>query len=282
MTTPAEILDDELLLPEQQPPELPEGCPLSKLYKKRVAQNRDLTILVSDWNLERGTGKTTLALKLAAAMDRTDDGITTEKTTLSAQQLEHAYTDLPKQSGLVLDEGQAAVSNRRAMSGINEAMRKIVGMGRVEEKYLIMSSPGVHQVDKDIRNMCDIWLFCTSLGSAEMYRVKYDPFSNNELTDHWGTLNWGGELPGSLQHVYDDLTVQKKKALRGDDDSDDGFVPAGEVREKLDSAREEAKQQKRNEILQKFYENKEDMTQQDLADGVGLARSTIANILSSG
>jgi hypothetical protein len=29
-------------------PTLPEDCPLGKLYRKRVAQNRDLTVLVSD------------------------------------------------------------------------------------------------------------------------------------------------------------------------------------------------------------------------------------------
>jgi hypothetical protein len=29
-------------------PTLLEDCPLGKLYRKRVAQNRDLTVLVSD------------------------------------------------------------------------------------------------------------------------------------------------------------------------------------------------------------------------------------------
>jgi len=155
-------------------PALPEDCPLGKLYRKRVAQGRDLTVLVADWNLERGSGKTTLALRLAAACDRTEEGVTKDKATLSAQELTRAYTEQPVGSSLVLDEGEAAASNRRAMSGVNEALRRIVGMGRVEQKYLFLTAPGVHQVDKDIRNMCDMWVFVRKVGEAQMFRVRYN------------------------------------------------------------------------------------------------------------
>ena len=65
-------------------PTLGEENPLGKLYRKRVAQNRDLTVLVASWDLERGQGKTTLAMRLAAACDRTEDGITTDKAIGSA------------------------------------------------------------------------------------------------------------------------------------------------------------------------------------------------------
>ena len=79
-------------------PELPDDCPLGKLYRKRVAQSRDLTVLIADWNLERGSGKTTLAMRLAAATDRTDEGFTSSKATLSAQELTDASTRAPPAS----------------------------------------------------------------------------------------------------------------------------------------------------------------------------------------
>jgi len=259
---------------------LPESCPLGKLHRKRVAQNRDLTVLVADWNLERGSGKTTLALQLAAAMDRTDDGLTPSKATLSAQELTEAYTREPAGSGLILDEGEAAVSNRRAMSGVNEGLRSVVGMGRVEQKYLFLTAPGVHQVDKDIRNMCDVWIFVRSVGEAQMFRVRYNPFEDHELTDDWGTLRWGGELPGQLGETYDQLTAEKKRRLRGDGDDGDGYVKAGEAAKSAERAAEEAKRQKRDELLATIYENSEDMTQKELADSVGLSRSRVGDILS--
>jgi hypothetical protein len=263
-------------------PELPESCPLGKLYRKRVAQGRDLTILVADWNLERGSGKTTLAMRLAAAMDRTDDGLTTDKATLSATELMNAYTDQPARSALLLDEGQADASNRRAMSGVNEALRKIVGMGRVEQKYVVLTAPGVHQVDKDIRAMCDVWVFVRSLGEAQMFRVRYNPFGDHEVTDDWGSLTWPGDLPGGLADVYDDLTAEKRRRLRGEGGDGEGYVPADEAADRAEAAADEAAEQTRDELLREIYENTDGMTQADLGEAVGLSRSRVADIVSEG
>jgi len=261
-------------------PTLPDDCPLGKLYRKRVAQTRDLTVLVSDWNLERGSGKTTLALRLAAACDRTDEGVTPEKATLSAEELTDAYTSRPPGSALLFDEAEAGVSNRRAMSGVNEAMRRIVGMGRVEQKYLFLTAPGVHQVDKDIRAMCDVWVFVRSLGKAQMFRVRYNPFGDHEITDDWGTLTWSADLPGSLEDTYEELTAEKRRRLRGQGDDGEGYVEASQVEAAAAEAAEDAEQQKRDELLGRIYQNTEDMTQKELADAVGLSRSRLADIIS--
>jgi hypothetical protein len=261
-------------------PTIPEDCPLGRLYRKRVAQNRDLTVLVADWNLERGSGKTTLAMQLAGAFDRTDDGFTSRKATLSAQELTDAYTREPPGSALLLDEGQADASNRRAMSGINEALRKIVGMGRVEQKYLFLTAPGVHQVDKDIRNMCDVWVFVRQVGEAQMFRVRYNPFGGHELTDDWGTLTWDGDLAGHLSDVYDDLTAEKRRRLRGDGDDGQGYVEADEAAERAARAADDARQEERNQLLANIYDNADGMTQRELADAVGLSRSRVADIVS--
>jgi hypothetical protein len=261
-------------------PELPEDCPLGKLHRKRVAQGRDLTVLVADWNLERGSGKTTLALRLAAACDRTKRGVTPDKATLSARELTDAYTTHPTGSALVFDEAEAGVSNRRAMSSVNEALRRIVGMGRVEQKYLFLTAPGVHQVDKDVRAMCDLWIFVTEVGKAQMFRVRYNPFGNHPVTDDWGTLRWNSDLPGPLSDTYSRLTEQKRRRLEGDADDSEGYVPADEAADAAEEAAADARRQKRDELLQNLYRNTEGMTQADLADAVGLSRSRIADIVS--
>ncbi len=261
-------------------PSLPDDCPLNKLYRKRVAQNRDLTLLISDFNLERGSGKTTLDLRLMSHFDRTDAGITPEKATLSARELINAYTEQPPNSALLLDEGQADASNRRSMSGINEALRKIVGLARVERKFCIMTTPGVNQIDKDIRNMCDVWIFVRELGEAQMFRVKYNPFQNHELTHDWGTLKWGPELPGQLQHTYDELTAEKRRRLRGEGESGEGYVEASKVQEQVEERVKDTKRQTRDSLIEDIYNHTDDMTQAKLADAVGLSRSRIADILS--
>jgi len=261
-------------------PSLPDDCPLDKLYRKRVAQNRDLTILIADWNLERGSGKTTLAMRLASHFDRTTEGITPSKATLSARELINSYTDEPKGSSLILDEGQADASNRRSMSGINEALRKIVGLARVEQKYCIMTAPGVNQIDKDVRNMCDIWIFVRSLGEAQMFRVQYNPFQDTELTHDWGTIKWSGELPGQLQHTYNELTAEKRRRLRGEGESGEGYVQASEVQKQVEEQVKQTERQTRDELIADIYNNTDDMTQAKLANAVGLSRSRVADILS--
>jgi hypothetical protein len=261
-------------------PSIPDDCPLGKLHRKRVAQGRDLTVLIADWNLERGSGKTTLAMRLAAACDRTDAGFTSSKATLSARELTDAYTREPAGSSLLLDEGQAAASNRRAMSGINEALRQIVGMGRVEQKYLFLTAPGVHQVDKDIRNMCDVWVFVRKVGEAQMFRVRYNPFGNHELTDDWGTLTWPGDLPGDLEQTYNELTAEKRRRLRGDGEDGQGYVEPDEAAQRAQQAADEAAQDTRNELLATIYDNADGMTQKELADAIGLSRSRVADIVS--
>ncbi len=256
-------------------PELPEDCPLGKLHRKRVAQNRDLTVLVSD----RGSGKTTLALRLAAACDRAG-GMTKDRATLSAHELTDAYTSEPPGASLVFDEAEAGASNRRAMSSINEALRQIIGMGRVEQKYLFLTAPGVHQVDSDIRAMCDVWIFVRKLGEAQMFRVRYNPFAQHELTDDWGTLKWTSDLPGVLEDTYNYLTREKRRRLRGEGEDGEGYVKASQVEQEREEARENAERQTRDELLRQMYENTEDMTQSDLADAVGLSRSRVADIVS--
>lgn len=261
-------------------PTLGETNPLGKLWRKRKAQNRDLTVLVASWDLERGQGKTTLAMRLAAACDRTDTGITEDKASLSAKELTDAYTREPPGSSLVFDEAMGEVSNRRSMSSVNEAMRSIIGMGRVEQKYLFLSAPGVHMVDKDIRSMCDLWILTRELGESQMFRVKWNPFAGHEETHDWGTLRWPGDLPGELQSTYDYLTREKRRRLRGEGDDGKGYVEAENVEKAAEQAAEDAERQKRDEMIRRIYANSEDMTQQDLADAVGLSRSRIGDILS--
>lgn len=265
---------------DEEMPELPEDCPLGKLHRKRIAQNRDLTVLTSDWNLERGSGKTTLALRLAAACDRTDEGVTPDRATLSAPELTNRYTSEPPGASLVFDEAEAGVSNRRSMSSVNEALRRIIGMGRVEQKYLFLTAPGVHQVDKDIRAMCDVWIFTRKVGAAQMFRVRYNPFGNHELTDDWGTLKWSQELPGELERTYNYLTREKRRRLRGHGTDGEGYVEASKVDEVAKKAAESAEREKRDELLTQIYRNTDGMTQQELANAVGLSRSRLADIVS--
>jgi DNA-binding XRE family transcriptional regulator len=152
-------------------------------------------------------------------------------------------------------------------------------MGRVEQKYLFLTTPGVHQIDADIRAMADVWVLVREVGRAQMYRVRFNPFEGRPLTDNWGVLRWPDARPAETEPTYQELTRRKRAALRGEGDEAAGYVNAAEAQESAEEAAEKAERQKRNELLRQIYEQNDDMTQQELADSVGLSRSRVADIL---
>jgi predicted XRE-type DNA-binding protein len=80
--------------------------------------------------------------------------------------------------------------------------------------------------------------------------------------------------------VYDELTAEKRRRLRGEGEDGEGYVEAGTAAEQAERAAEQAERQKRDELLRTIYENAEGMTQSELGDAVGLSRSRVADILS--
>jgi hypothetical protein len=254
--------------------------PFQKLYRKRVANNQDLAIIISDHQNRRGTGKTVLSLKLAEALDRTEKGLTTEKVAIGPDQLTEAYIELPKGSALVLDEAEASLSKYEAASGINKAMRELVSMGRIREKYLILNLPASSELDRDLKALCDFWLMVQQKGRALGHHLNWNPYSEEPRTPKTEPVEWSDIPEGTqLRDVYNYLTKEKLAHLKGDRDGSSQRIPASEVQQQLQQERESAQTQTRNELLAEVYEQT-DLTQQDLAEVVDLSRSRVADIVS--
>jgi predicted XRE-type DNA-binding protein len=254
---------------------------LEEFYEKRVSQNRDLTILITDSSNERGTGKTTLACKLAERFDRTEEGLTTEKATHSPTELKEAYTNESKGSSLILDEAEASMSKYRASSGTNKAIRDLISQGRVLEKYTIFSAPASGVIDTDLKSLFDVWILVLRRGEAIVHYCDYNPYKGHSLfknKEHikWedlDTISWEVDdivaTHQRIQEVYDYLTEDKKDRLhdRNQEDEEEEGVP------------EEVRKEARNEMIKELYENTE-MTQKEVSDAVDLSRSHVANLLS--
>jgi len=252
--------------------------PLAELYRKRVRQNRDLVVLITDSSNDRGTGKTTEALRLAAGMDRTDKGVTEEKVSLDPRPLTTAYTQLPRGSSLVLDETEVGVDKYRAGSAVNKAIRELVSMGRVMEKYLVLNAPADHLVDGDLKSLVDVWILVERRGFAHVYRMDWSPHQGHELTHKMGTLEWDA-IPrdSGLWGVYQTLTEEKTARLQGDDGGD--YIEREEVNEMVERAKREAHKEKRNELIKSMVES--GLTQTRAADIVGLDQTTVSKIVNS-
>lgn len=252
--------------------------PLAKLYRKRVRQDRDLVVLITDSDNDRGTGKTTEAVRLAHGMDLTENGLTTDKAALNPHPLIEAYTEKPRGSGLVLDESEVGIDKYQASSAVNRAIRELVSTGRVEQKYLVLNAPADHLVDRDLKTLVDVWMLVEQRGFANVYRMGWSPHQGHELTHGYGSVEWEPIPKHSPMHdVYQYLNEKKQARLRGDDGED--FVRRSEVSEMVENAKEEARTETRNELIRGFAEL-EELTHGVVAEATGLSRSRISQIVN--
>jgi hypothetical protein len=259
---------------------LPDGYPFSQLYRKRVANNQDLAIIISDHQNRRGTGKTVFSLKLAAQLDRTEEGLTTDKVAIDPSELTESYVEKPKGSSIVLDEAEAGLNKYEAASAVNRAMRELVSMGRIREKYLVLNLPASSELDRDLKALCDFWFMVQNKGRALGHLLRWNPYSEEPRTPKTEPWEWDDIPEGThLRDVYNYLTKEKLAHLRGNREESSQRVPASEVQSQLEEERDRAETRTRNEFLNQFYEDT-DLTQKELANVVGLSRSRVADILS--
>lgn len=273
----------------------PENHPLHDLFHNRVKHNQDLVGIIDDYHARRGTGKTVGSLQLANGMDQ-NGGLAWDNVSMEPEELRNAYYQLPQKSGLVFDEGEIGAGNRDAMTKSNRALRDIMSMARVEEKYVIINAPSAGFIDKDIRLMADFWITMLTKGVGLIHYYERQPYSNQGrgtlLTPKKGTIFFNDIQTGTqLRNVYNQLTREKKKHIRGEEGS--SYITTGEHQEALEKAREEARREQRNEdivdIYRRFNENLTDedvqrieqhgISQAMLGEAIGLTQQQVGNIL---
>lgn len=256
------------------------GTALHDLYNRRVRNQQDIVILLDDYHVRRGTGKTICSLQLAAGMDRTPQGMTKQKVALEPEAIREAYTELPKGSALVMDEAEFGVSNRQAMSNVNQALREIMSMGRVQEKYVVLNAPSIGFMDKDIRALATVWMTVTAKGTALVHWIENQPYAGKQLTPKKQIFQWADIQKGtSLRNVYNYLTREKLKRMDGEEG--DGFIPRKEHRDIVDKTEKNAKMETRNDLLYKFYNHEEtDVSYRILGEIVGLSPQRVNVIMN--
>lgn len=260
-----------------------EGTPLYKLYDRRVRHNSDLVVVVSDWHNRRGTGKTVASLKLAEAFDRTDEGITKEKVSLSPQEIRESYAEQPRGSALVLDEAEAGIGNRSSMTNVNKTMRNIMSMGRIEEKYLVLNAPASSHIDKSVKELADVWILVQRKGRALVHFLEYQPYSNKALTRKEQTFEWDDIERGTqLRDVYNHLTKEKESRIRGEEG--DGYIERSEHEKRLEKRERELRKEVRDEVIRSVYAHDEHdgLSYRTLAESTDLSKTTIAEIVTGG
>lgn len=274
----------EPAIPEQQRENpFPEGTFLHSQFEDVLSEQRDIIIIVDDYRGRRGTGKTVFSLKLAQAMDQTAEGVTKEKVSLQPEEIRNAYSSQPRGSGLVLDEGEVGASNREAMSKTNQALREIMSMGRVEQKYVVVNAPIKSFIDKDIQKLSDVWISMVRRGQGLVHHLKWMPYQETLHTPKKGLASMD-DIPRntSLRDVYNYLTQKKQERIQGEDGQE--FIPLPEHQEKLQKKAKEARKDGRNDAVRGIMNHPEvqetAISQRMVGQALGVTQQTVSNILN--
>lgn len=253
------------------------GTWLHDHFEEIVREKRDIIILIDDSDANRGTGKTIASLQLANAMNQ-HGHITHDHATLQPEEIIEAYTSLPKRSGLVLDEAQVEASNRSAMTNINKALRKIMSMGRVEEKYVVVNTPAREFIDGDIQKLSDVWISMERKGLGLVHKFEREQYTGKLLTPKKQRIEFK-DIPKShpVRDVYNSLTREKRAKMRGQDGT--GYIERSKHTEIVQRKTEKARKETRDDIIYNIYTHpKIDVSQSDLGEAVGVSQKTVSNI----
>ncbi|WP_128478079.1 hypothetical protein [Halorussus pelagicus] len=242
---PPELLDDPV--GDEIGGESFTDSPFWEEYEKRASQNRDFTVIVSDWDNERGSGKTTLSIKLARAMDQSDKGLTPSKATLTPEEMINAYSAEPHQSALILDEAEAGMNSRDAMTTTNKVLSKMVSMARVAEKYVIFNMPASSHIDKNILDLADYWILVQRRGLARVYELNKNPFEGRTYPTPTQTMTWDA-LDGD-NPVYQSLTSEKWDEIGSGADGESKYISREDHQERVEAERKTAREETRDEII---------------------------------
>lgn len=248
--------------------------PLGALHQRRVKNNQDLTVLVEDYHSRRGTGKTVASIKLADHFDTTDEGLTYDKCSLSPEEITTNYTEQPRGSALVLDEAESGLDKYRAGSSVNKAMRDVISMGRIMEKYLVVNAPAAQQLSTDIRRLFDVVIMVLRKGLLLVHFVKGQPYEGGIYLDDVQEIQVSDIRDPELREVYNQLADEKQKRLENNEDE---YIQRSEVNEMLDNAQEEAGQNTRNDIIRQLL-NETDLGPSDIAPGLDISPQRVGQI----
>lgn len=261
----------------------PEDTPLWELFNEVLEQQRDIIMIVDDYRARRGTGKTVASMQIADGMDQTDKGLTFDKCSLSPEEIHNAYTNEKPGSGLLLDEGEVGAGNRSAMTTTNKALRKIMSMGRVEQKYVVINAPAKSFIDKDILRLADVWITMIRRGLGLVHFLEHEPYSGNLLTRQVQWLEVDDIPKGSeLRGVYNRLDAEKRDEMNEEGEGD-SYIRAAEHQKALEKAEDEGYTDGRNDVLRGIWGHPEIMAagipQRVLGEAVGLSQGQISNIV---
>lgn len=238
-------------------------------------QDLDSKILITSHNSKPGLGKTTLAIKLARALDK-NNWNAEEKAFLDPHDYMQAYDDVPRGSVLIIDELEASADKRRSNSGVNVDLSHAWATKRYRNIISIGTLPTTSMLDSRMVELSDYRINVLRRGAAKAFEIKIPDFPPHrpwqEPMD--GVIDFTDLPPDDDDKTHLDELKVKFTSM------DKAWYTEKEVEKLKERIERETQKKTRDELLKNFY-GSFDITQKQLAqEVVGLSQGQVNKILN--
>lgn len=285
----ADDLDDETIAEMRQreadpaPPEDAEdlfGVFSGEFFRElatRKREGRDAKCLVTAKDGQTGVGKTNCCDFLGYVSDTTPAGFAEAKTTIDPFKFLDFYSHLPAGSATIMEEGEQ-FDARRSNSNKNVDAAEKWQMARVREIVAFINLPSPAEIDSRFERLADYWINVERRGFARVYKKRIHPTKRKLYYETLQTFEW--------PNMDESATFQHMDALKDDKldgESESSWVRESEVRQRVEKARKDAREQERDEWITSVYRHPK-MSGSDVAQlpACDVGRSRVSQIASGG
>lgn len=250
---------------------------LEKVVKGALRTDNDAKIIIQGADSQTGIGKTTLAIKLARAID--PDWNAEDKAFIDIRKYINAHLEKEPGSALLLDEVEKGADSRRFMSQDNVDLSQAWATMRARNICVIATLPSISMLDNRMIELADYWVLVKRRGVAQPYSVHVNDFTGQVRRE---------PFPGDEHITFSDLPADDPDKERLDEIKDEmlqtsesGYISAEEHKKKLKKELKEQKREWRDGLVKEMVQNTS-ATQQEISDlsAVDAHQSRVSQIAS--
>jgi hypothetical protein len=250
--------------------------PLHKFVVNRIRNDRDVFIVITAKDSDRGVGKTTLALYLCMGYTRwlaghdwwcdpeqPDRGMATVDPGEFFKIVDRMGDDYDPGTAIFLDEAEE-LTGRRAMAKENVEFIQRMQMMRKKQAITILALPDPGALDPGIERLADVWLNVTKRGTAVVHKNGVKSYGSRDITTKRAHKF---DFP-DVSHHDQMANLDKMK-----DNKMDEWAEDGEQESTPDP--EEVRRESLEEVAQQMRDNGASL--REVADNIPRGRSWISN-----
>lgn len=208
------------------------NAPIHQLAMKRMADERDLKIIITAEDSETGVGKTTLAGWFALSWTWMFAGqlwTADQHATLNPNQYFRIITEVDSGTVVIIDDAEE-LDARRSMQDMNVKFSWWWMIMRLQQVITILTLPSPASIDSRIEELADVWINVKRRGEAMVHDIRVQSYgARNVMTEQVHRYEWPNiaeheQLQALSQMKSEKMDKWQKQAtneLSDDDDNDE-------------------------------------------------------------